>query len=353
MTDTYACRSADGVGELRLDEHGLALDGRVVDWLDVDDVWYPGHDIAFVLPDGEVVLARGLGARADECGVRVRELRGRSRRPALTQSDDEPIEVFASRQPGEPGQPPVVVDVVLLPRVLLIEPRGGPAETVPLSLVRDITRDGHVFTLHLRGIPDVQVRGLGVRTDDFAARLADARADLAAATAAAFAAVDPALDGMTAACGWAMLPAEAGDHWPVLASTWQSGARGAQASWLTERAGPQGTRMGLWLDDSGAVLRFLLASVGAGASARVAVEAVDADDRATFVFATDDVDRLNAALVLTSFRRDAIALPEESLGRWAPAVRTMPAVRWMRDHLADRIVHDAQWWDRASAALTG
>jgi hypothetical protein len=352
VTSVFDCRSAEGTAELQIDERGLMIDGRTIDWLDVDDVRYDGHDLTFVLPDGERVQARGLGSRADECGALVRELRGRARRPALTQSDDEPIEVFQARQPVAPDQPPVVVDVVLLPRTLLLEPRGGSPQTLPLALVRNVSRDGHAFTLHLRGSADVRVGGLGSRTDEFAARLAEARSALAAATSAAYAALDPALSGLSAPCGWAVGPSDAGDLWASLLATWQSRARGAEASWLIERAGSEGTRAGLWIDDRNVGLPFLLASVGREDSARVAVEAVDADDRATFVFATDDIERLNAALVLTSFRRDAIALPEDALGRWAPAVRTIPAVRWMRERLVDRIVHDAQWSDAVASALT-
>jgi hypothetical protein len=90
-------------------------------------------------------------------------------------------------------------------------------------------------------------------------------------------------------------------------------------------------------------LPFLIASIGAGESARVAVEAVDADDRATFVFATEDLDRLNAVLILTAFRREALALPDNELGRWAVSVRTQSAVRWARERLIARIVHDDGW----------
>ena len=92
---------------------------------------------------------------------------------------------------------------------------------------------------------------------------------------------------------------------------------------------------------------FLLAPVGQ----RVAVEAVEADDRATFVFETDDVDRLNAALLQTAFHRGALFLPAEALGRWAPAVRCLETVRWARDALRARVVHDGAWAAGVRAAL--
>ena len=47
---------------------------------------------------------------------------------------------------------------------------------------------------------------------------------------------------------------------------------------------------------------FVLAPVGD----LVAVEATDADDRATYILRVDDVDKLNAVLVLTTFRREAV-----------------------------------------------
>jgi hypothetical protein len=92
---------------------------------------------------------------------------------------------------------------------------------------------------------------------------------------------------------------------------------------------------------------FALAPIGD----RVVVEATDRDDRATFVFRTRDVDRLNAVLLLTSFKREAVSLPADELGRWALAVRSVPEVRWARDALVARIVHDAQWAANLDASL--
>ena len=41
-----------------------------------------------------------------------------------------------------------------------------------------------------------------------------------------------------------------------------------------------------------------------------------------------------AALLLTSFRRELLMLPDDELGHWAAAVRSQPAVRWLRERLA-------------------
>jgi hypothetical protein len=93
----------------------------------------------------------------------------------------------------------------------------------------------------------------------------------------------------------------------------------------------------------------------APAGDRVAVEGTDTDARVTYVFAAGageaDVDRLNVVLMLVSFRREALYLPEEELGRWAVAARTLDVVRWARTALAARIVHDEKWEANLRAAL--
>ena len=120
---------------------------------------------------------------------------------------------------------------------------------------------------------------------------------------------------------------------------------------LRRLAGDDGVRCGMWTEGGTTSLPFVLVRVGEGPSARVVVEAVDADDRATFVYATDDADRLNAALVLSAFRREVFALPDDALGRWAVAVRVLPHVRWARDRLVARVVHDAGWDQRLATSL--
>jgi len=106
-------------------------------------------------------------------------------------------------------------------------------------------------------------------------------------------------------------------------------------------------RIGVFTDGGSSTLPFVLAPIGN----RVVVEATDGDDRATFVFTTEDVARLNAVLVLTSFRREAIFLPEAQLGRWAVAARVWPAVREARAALSARIVHDDRWAEHLAAAV--
>jgi len=86
---------------------------------------------------------------------------------------------------------------------------------------------------------------------------------------------------------------------------------------------------------------------------RVAVEAIADDDRATFVFAGLDPVAVNVLLLQTAFRREAVALPEAELGRWAVAARTSAPVRRARAALVARVVHGPGWAEAVTAALTG
>ncbi len=222
---------------------------------------------------------------------------------------------------------------------------------MPLPLVRAVRRDGWTFAFELRSLPGVDLAGLGARSDEFEQRIQRARSDLAEATAAAYIGFHPDLRGLDAPDGWAVDAAAAGPRWDLLHRTWLSLGRAESAAWLADWAGPDGVRLGLWTEGGTTCLPFLLAARGEGEGARVAVEAVDGDDRATFVFATDDVDRLNASLILTAFRREALSLPTDELGRWAVAVRTQATVQAARGQLVARVTHDDGWAQRMQAAL--
>jgi hypothetical protein len=120
-----------------------------------------------------------------------------------------------------------------------------------------------------------------------------------------------------------------------------------------ERLAGDRLRLGIKASVSGESMPFALAPVGT----RVAVEGTDTQSRATYVFdvgaGEEAVDRLNVVLLLISFRREAIYLPEAELGRWAVAVRVLEIVRWARGALAGRVVHDAQWEANLRGALSG
>ena len=212
-------------------------------------------------------------------------------------------------------------------------------------------RDGWVFHLHCRGIDDVDLRGFGPRTDEFELRLAETRDALAATTRAALTTFEPGLEGLDIPDGWAITAAEAGAHADPLVQKWANAGRAEQVKTLTDLVGADHLRYGMWTEGGTVTMPFVLAVSGQGDTMKVAVEAVDANDRATFVFAVDDVDRFNAALILSAFRREVMSLPDAELGRWAVAVRMQPQVQWMRERLVARIVHDANWADGIKTAL--
>jgi hypothetical protein len=329
----------------------LDLGDRAIAWWDVDGLETsagPPVRLTLRLADGRHLVVDHLGPRGDEFAEVVREVRGRSRRAALTQTPGEPLAVFVAREPdGE------VCDITLFPHVVTVEPRSdAPVTHRPLPLVRAVDREGWTFTLRCRGVEDVAVRGLGPRTDEFGERLAAARIELAAATRAGFAAFDPALAGLDAPDGWAISQDEAGGSGPSLLARWGTCRRSAEFGVLAEAAGgADRLRCGLWTEGGTTTMPFVLAPVGGGASARIAVEAVDADDRATFVYATDDAERLSAALILSAFRREVLTFPDGELGRWAVAVRTQPHVQWARERMVARVVHDASWATSVASAL--
>jgi len=325
---------------------------RLIDWNDVDGVDVVRASplsLRLTLADATTVDIDQLGPRGDEFGDVFRESRSRVRRASLTQSAEAPLESFVGRAPDG-----VLTDVTLFPHVLVVEPRtSDPVLHVPLSLLAAVERDGWTFLLRGRGIDDVTLGGFGPRTDELEARLGEARRALGATTRAAMTAFEPALEGFDLPDGWSVTAEQAGRHGPVLAQRWADGARAAQVATLAAASGAGRLRYGMWTEGGVVALPFVLAVVGDGDARRVAVEAVDADDRATFVFAVDDVDRLNAGLVLCAFRREVLSLPDAELGRWAVAVRLQPHVRWVRERLVARVVHDAAWESGVAAALRG
>ena len=328
----------------------LTLGDRVVDWCDIDTVDTTSASplrLTLGLSDGTSIEVDQLGAQGDEFGALFRELRGRARRAALTQTTGEPLRSFVARDPEGHES-----DVLIWSRCLLIEPRGtAPATHLPLPLLREVTRDRWRFAFSCRGIDDAEVRGLGNRTDEFEQTLARARTDLSAATRAAITAYEPGLEGFDLPDGWAVTSSEAGKYAGALASTWGSRARATEFGVLRDLVGPDGLRYGMWTEGGTLTLPFVAASLGSGDSARVAIEAIDADDRATFVFATDDLDRLLAAMILGSYRREVLSFPDAELGRWAVAVRTQPHVRWARERMVARVVHGAGWETSVRHAL--
>lgn len=319
---------------------GIDVDGRTVDWVDVDGVAEGDHSVRLDLSDGSSLALSMLGAAHDRFMLDLRAARRRARFAALTIATGEPLVTYISR--ASTG----LVDVHLYPNAVVAEPREGHPVCVPLSLIRSVERDGYRIALSGRGLETVTISALGAKTDEFLDRLATARQQLQAATTAAYGAYDSALADFAAPDGWAMTAQDAAPHWSALLARARAGSRSAEVTELASRSGDR-LRVGIFTGGGTAPVPFVLAPVGE----RVVVEATDADDRATFVFATADIDRLNAVLVLTSFRREAIFLPDEQLGRWAVAARVWPAVREARASLCARIVHDGRWAERLNSAL--
>ena len=332
------------VGDRNVDtfvtEAGLDLDRRLISWLDVDDVVEGDHRVTLALADGTSVELRALGATHDQFLHELRAARRALRFPALTMSTGAPVRSFLSRDPSGP------VDVHVFTKVVVIEPRTGRPDAVPLSLIVDLRRDGHQLTLRCRGRTDVTVRALGARTDEFVDVLDRAVIDLQAATAAAYVALDPDLEGCTAPDGWAFTLHERPGAWSTLVNLAARGERADEVALLRELSGDD-LALGVFTDGGTTAMPFALAHV----DDRIVVEAFVADDRATFVFAHHDREFLNAVLLLTAFRREVLSLPQDQLGRWAVAVRTWPAVQWARDALLSRIVHDDGWADHVRQVL--
>lgn len=321
-------------------EAGLDIDGRLIDWVDIDGAVEGDHRVRLDLADGTSITLSMLGATHDRFMLELRTARRRARFAALTIATGDPLVSYLSR--ADSG----LVDIHLYAKAVVAEPREGHPVSVPLSLIGSVERSGYEITIAARGTDPLVVRALGVKTDEFIERLAVARRDLQAATAAAYAGFDEALAGFTAPDGWAMTAQTAGTHWSALLARAQAGSRSEQVRELLRRSGDR-LGVGIFTDGGGTPLPFVLAPIGG----RVVVEATDGDDRATFVFTTEDVARLNAVLVLTSFRREAIFLPDAQLGRWAVAARVWPAVREARAALTARIVHDDRWAEHLGAAL--
>lgn len=342
--DSYPAQ-VDGVaGSVTVGPDVLDAAGRTLPYVDMDDVTVTGHIIDLGMhPAGSVRLS-ALGPRTDAFLTDLDTARSRARRAALLQwTGTAEIAAFA-QAPAGPGDAAVAIHV--FGDGLTVEPRNGTPEAVPYALVDGIDRDGYAITIRRRGLDAVTVRRLGPRTDEFLTTVGRARSAQRQAMADAFGGLDDRLRGFTAPDGWAVTPVEAGSFGGALAAAFAAGDRAAEMTTLAALAGG-GMRYGIALAPEGP-MPFALA-VGAG---RTAVESADSGQaRATYVFATTDVEALNRALILTSFRREALYLAEDDLGRWSLAARTLPVVRWARSVFAARVVHDGAWQDGITTAL--
>jgi hypothetical protein len=309
-------------------------------YVDIDEVFVDEWTVTMRGPAGSLVLEK-LGRGRDDFLHELRAARLPARRAALLQSGvDAPIDLYEAKRGDEP------ILVGLHADGLTVEADAGIPVYVPLSCVTGVVRKDYDIIIKARSLADVALRQLGRRTDEFLADLERARRSLEARTREAYEALDPALASLDAPDGWAVTKDEAGSAWEPLRAAFAGMDRAIMIDVLSSQAGER-LRIGVKAAFAGATMPFALAPCGR----RVVVESAGDEDRATFVFETDDVDRLNLALLLTSFRREALFLPEEKLGRWSVAVRLLEIVRWARGALVSRIIHNEGWEEKLRAAV--
>lgn len=340
---SYSAQLDGRAVELQVTEAGLAVAGQLIDWLDVDEAWLEGWALHLRVHGRDDLVLDKLGRARDDLWRDLQAARRPARRAGLLQSNDRaPIDSFEARM----GEEPTLVH--LFADALVVEPPRGVPRLIPLSLVERVDRKGYDFELRLRFLPPVSFGKFGPRTDEFEQDLDAARRAQAEDSRAAYATLDPSLVDLDAPDGWAITQSQAAGHWPALWAAVAGQSRGREVDLLAELAGDR-LRLGIKSQGRGDPLTFALAPVGG----RVAVEGTDSDSRATFVFATADPDELNVALLLLNFRREALYLPEDQLGRWAMAVRLSHTVRWARGALVARVVHDGRWESKLREALGG
>lgn len=342
--DSYPCRVDGSPASVTVGPDLLDAGGRTLPYVDMDTVRVDGYTIDVGMhPSGTVRIA-ALGPRHDAFLTDLDRARSRARRAALLQWTG--TAELASFQQAPAGPDDVPVTIHLFDDGFTVEPRNGTPELVPFGLLDRMDRDGYRITFVRSGLPPVTVLRLGPRTDEFCQRVERGRAAQRQAVAEAYGALDDRLRGYTAPNGWAVTAEQAGGFGGALADAFAAGERSEEMSVLAGLA-HGGLRYGLALQPEGP-MPFVLAAGGS----RVAVESAGSDQaRATYVFATTDLDALNTALIMISFRREALYLPPDRLGRWSLAARTLPVVQWARSVFAARIVHDENWAAAIGGAL--
>lgn len=342
--DSYPCRVDGNPASVTVGPQMLDAGGRTLPYVDMDTVQVDGYTIDLGMHPSGTVRVTGLGPRHDAFLIDLDRARSRARRAALLQWTGTPELAAFEQAPGSPNDVPVAIH--LFDDGFTVEPRNGTPELVPYGLLDRVDRDGYTITCVRRGLPPVTVRRLGPRTDEFLSRLEQGRSAQRQAVAEAYGGMDDRLLGYTAANGWAVTAEQAGAFGGALAAAFAAGDRAQEMSVLAGLA-RGGLRYGLALQPDGP-MPFVLAVGGSS----VAVESAEPDQaRATYVFATTDEDALNTALVMISFRREALHLPANKLGRWSLAARTLPVVQWARSVYAARVVHDDSWADAIGGAL--
>ncbi|MCA1831667.1 MAG: hypothetical protein ABR548_14095 [Actinomycetota bacterium] len=337
---TYSARLDGSAVEVEIGPEALRAGSVEFSYPDMDDLIVDGWTLTMRGPDRELKLEQ-LGRTRDDLLRELRAARLPARRAAMLQSGAaKPIDSFDAWR----GDVPVLVG--LHSDGITVEPDLGTPDYIPLSCLIAVDRSGYDITLRARAMEPVTVSKFGPRTDEFLQDLEEVRRELAKDTRDAYGALDASLVSLSASDGWAVTRADAGPLWESLRGAFAGQARAEQLAVLEQVSG-EDLRLGIKTAFQGGTMPFALALSGK----RIAVESADEEARATFVFETDDADYLNFVLLLTGFRREALFLPEEKLGRWSVAVRMLPAVRWARSALAERVVHDSSWETKLRSAL--
>ncbi|MFN2610294.1 MAG: hypothetical protein ABR507_05400 [Actinomycetota bacterium] len=327
--------------DVEIGAEAIAFDGLSIPYVDIDQVHTEGHSVTLITPSKKVTLS-ALGAGMDRFVEELRTARMPVRRAAMLQwTGNKTVDQYRGFIDEQP------VQVSLFSEGLTIEGDTGEPRFLPLSCIKEVDRNGYQITFHCRAMADLTVSKFGTRTDELIQDIEKARTELSRATTLAYTELDASLAELTAPDGWAVSSVEAGASWDPLRDVFAKQARAEELDTLTKICGGR-LRLGLKIGFEGKTMPFALAPHGG----RVAVESADEQARATFIFSTDDVDRLNLVLLLTNFKREAIYLAPEELGRWAVAVRNLEVVRWAREHLAARIVHDEAWSAKLADALS-
>ena len=324
----HPCRVDGAEATIVITPEGIEAPGEFIPWHAVDTVAESATTIDLGVASGlngplTVVRLSHLGAQRDEIAREIRHARGAARRPSLAQSDLAVTEEFTAHVAD------TVIDVSLLPNGMVVEQRGAMAVFVPWGLVANVQRDGYAITFRLRHGEPVTVTGLGERTDEFEDEVARLRVALTQAARTAMASWDTT--GLAWEDGWALDDAAAVRAVASRGSADEASVLGETCSAL---------RAGVFTEGGSQDVPFL---IGTAANGVTIVEGVGEEDRATYLFASADTDRVNAALARMSFRRELLVLPHDELGRWAAAVRTQPEVAWLRSVTQGRIVHDERW----------
>lgn len=338
----YRCHLDGQPVEATVGPLALVVAGRSLPWADMEDVVVDGWTATLQMVTGAPVVLTHLGRTKDDFLRELHGARSKARGAALLQrTGGAPIDTYTAR--NEAG----AVKVELFFDSVVVEPEVGTPTMVPLGLVERVERDGYAITLHQRLLPAVTIKALGKRTDELLQDLEKARADLAAKVADAYAGLGSPLAGFSAPDGWAVTSEEAAHWWGALRDAFATDVGADEWAVLHGIAGDR-MRIGLKVGFEGNPIPFALVPGKKG----TAVEGAGDEARATYVFTTTDLDRLNLALLLTSFRREAIYLADDALGRWGAAVRHSEVVRWARSVFRTRVIHDELWPGKVTAALS-